>query len=322
MTPTFNRSALSVIEIQAQAVKELDKKIDESFTKACQLLLSCEGRIIVMGMGKSGHIANKIAATLSSTGSPAFFVHPGEACHGDFGMIKNNDVIIAISNSGKSDELLTLLPLIKRRAIPLIGLTGNQDSPLAKAADLHIDVSVKMEACPLGLAPTTSTTATLVMGDALAVALLNARSFTHNDFALSHPGGSLGRKLLIKVNDLMHTGEALPLVLGSSTIKEALLEVTQKKLGMSCVINKNGQLIGIFTDGDIRRALHKEIDIHHTPVEKIMSTNISTIEGDKLAADALNLMQEKKITSLVTVNTQNQPTGVIHMHDILKAGVI
>lgn len=322
MTPNFKESALSVITIQAQAIEQLAKKITHHFEEACYKLLQCDGRIIVMGMGKSGHIAKKIAATLSSTGSPAFFVHPGEACHGDFGMIKNNDVIIGISNSGKSDELLILIPLIKRRAIPLIALTGNPNSPLAKAADIHLDVGIEKEACPLGLAPTTSTTATLVMGDAIAVALLQARNFTPKDFALSHPGGALGRQLLLTVKSLTHTGKALPTVLESSSITEALLEVTNKKLGMTCVVNAQGLLVGIFTDGDIRRALNKDVDIHNTTVKAIMSLNASIISDENLATEALALMQEKKITALITINELKQPTGVIHLHDILKAGII
>ncbi len=323
MTSSFCQSGLAVIEIEAQAITQLSQKITQSFHDACELLLTCQGRIIVMGMGKSGHIAKKIAATFASTGSPAFFVHPGEACHGDFGMIKNNDVIIGISNSGKSSELLTLLPLIKLRNIPLIALTGNACSPLANASDIHIDIAVKTEACPLGLAPTTSTTVSLVMGDALAIALLNARKFTPNDFALSHPGGSLGRKLLLRVDDISHTGDDLPIVLETSTIKDALIEVTQKKLGMACVVDTEGNLSGVFTDGDIRRALSNEININTTTVQKIMSLNASTINSEQLATDALNLMQEKKITSLIiTANDSLRPTGVIHMHDVLNAGVI
>lgn len=322
MTHKFCTFGLEVIELEAQAISKLTQKIDNNFELACKLLLSCQGRIIVMGMGKSGHIAKKIAATLASTGSPAFFVHPGEACHGDFGMIKSNDVILALSNSGSSDELLTLLPLIKRRGIPLISLTGNSKSQLARSADVNIDISVEIEACPLGLAPTTSTTAALVMGDALAIALLKATGFSPNDFALSHPGGALGRKLLLKVKDLAHQNESLPIVLNTATISEALLEVTQKQLGMSCVVDKNGILSGVFTDGDLRRALSKEINIHTTLVKQIMSLNSVIIDGEQLAAEALKIMQDETITSLVMIDKNNCPTGVIHMHDLIKAGVI
>ena len=323
MISHFCQSALSVIEIEAQAINQLRHKISQLFHDACELLLQCQGRIIVMGMGKSGHIAKKIAATLASTGSPAFFVHPGEACHGDLGMIKNNDVIIGISNSGKSDELLTLLPRFKQLQVPLIALTSSPNSPLAKFATIHLDIGVDTEACPLGLAPTTSTTAALVMGDAIAVALLNARQFTHDDFALSHPGGALGRKLLLCVNDLAHFGTDLPLVFENANIKDALLEVTQKKLGMACVINQDRKLVGIFTDGDIRRALNKEVDIHKTPIKNIMTKHASIIDGEALAFNALTTMKQKKITSLVILDKNNDsPIGVIHMHDILNSGII
>lgn len=317
----FCQFGQAVIETEAQAISKLSNKIDHSFHNACDLMLNCDGRIIVMGMGKSGHIANKIAATLASTGTPAFFVHPAEACHGDFGMIKSEDVIIALSNSGKSDEILTLLPLIKRRNISLISLTGVPNSPLACAADINIDISVDMEACPLGLAPTTSTTAALVMGDALAIALLEAKGFGPDDFALSHPGGALGRKLLLRVMDIAHTGKALPIVPHKATISEALIEVTLKKLGMACVVDGADKLIGVFTDGDVRRALNKEVDIHTTPVEEIMSSNSLTIEPSQLAAEALRIMQDNQITSLV-IQQDGAPNGVVHLHDIIKAGVV
>ncbi len=322
MSNNFCKFGLAVVETEAQAISALSHQIDENFQKACEMMLKCQGRIIVMGMGKSGHIANKIAATMASTGSPAFFVHPAEACHGDFGMIKSEDVILAISYSGKSDELLTLIPLIKRRGIQLIALTGNPKSPLAQSADVHIHIAIETEACPLGLAPTTSTTATLVMGDALAVALLEAKGFGPEDFALSHPSGSLGKKLLLRVDDIAHKGDDMPVVSPNATISEALIEVTQKKLGMACVVDNKHQLLGVFTDGDIRRGLTKEIDIHTTVVEKIMSQNSLVIEKHTLAAEALRIMEEKKITALVLVDEHQQPTGVIHMHDIIKAGVI
>ncbi len=262
MSYDFCQFGKTVIETEAKAIHSLTHRIDDAFQQACTLLFECQGRVIVMGMGKSGHIANKIAATLASTGSPAFFVHPGEACHGDFGMIKKEDVIIAISNSGSSTELLTLVPLIKRKTIPIISMTGNPLSALSEAADVNLEISVETEACPLGLAPTTSTTATLVMGDALAISLLEAKGFGPEDFALSHPGGALGRKLLLHVSDIARFGEELPLVNQNESISEALIEVTQKKLGMACVIDQHGTLSGVFTDGDIRRALTNNINIH------------------------------------------------------------
>lgn len=318
----FCKTGQAVIEVEAQAILSLSDKIDEHFQKACEILLACQGRVIVMGMGKSGHIAGKIAATLASTGTPAFFVHPAEACHGDFGMIKPEDVIIGISNSGKSDEILTLLPLIKRRGMHLIAITNDATSPLATAASVCLTLGVRFEACPLGLAPTSSTTASLVLGDALAIALLEAKGFGPDDFALSHPGGALGRKLLLKVNDLAHKGDALPIVQSSSTVSEALIEVTRKKLGMACVINSQEQLIGVFTDGDVRRALNAGIDVHTTCVTDIMSTNSLTIDGKQLAVEALQLMEKKQVTSLVLVDTAQSPVGVVHLHDLLKAGVI
>lgn len=322
MNNNYCKLGQAVVETEAAAISNLSKRIDDNFQKACQLMLDCQGRIIVMGMGKSGHIANKIAATMASTGSPAFFVHPGEACHGDFGMIKSEDVIIAISNSGKSQELLTLLPLIKRLGIVLISLTGNVKSPLALASEVCLDVSVEYEACPLGLAPTTSTTASLVMGDALAIALLDARGFSANDFALSHPGGSLGRKLLLRVDELCQHSEDLPLVSETSTISETLIEVTEKKLGMTCVCDNKGRLVGVFTDGDVRRALNESIDIQTTIVKDVMATHCHTIKPGLLAAEALKLMQEQKITSLVLIDDDDYPIGVLHMHHLVNAGVI
>ncbi|KTD66184.1 KpsF/GutQ family sugar-phosphate isomerase [Legionella spiritensis] len=318
----FCKLGLAVIETEAQAVFELSQRIDERFEKACRLLLDCPGRVVVTGMGKSGHIGNKIAATLASTGTPAFFMHPGEASHGDLGMITRQDVVIAISSSGHTDEIITLLPLLKRLEVPVIALTGNPQSVLAATADVHLDISVEQEACPLGLAPTTSTTVTLVMGDALAIALLQARGFSAEDFALSHPGGALGRRLLLKVDELCHQGDNLPLVSEQATIREALIEVTAKKLGMTCVIDAAGQLVGVYTDGDIRRTLTENYDIHTTPLHRVMSKNCKTINPGMLAAEALAIMQKFSITSVVMVNDRNQPVAVVHIHDLLQAGII
>jgi arabinose-5-phosphate isomerase len=316
----FCTLGLAVIETEAQAVFELTQRIDERFEKACELLLACKGRIVVTGMGKSGHIANKLAATLSSTGSPSFFMHPGEASHGDLGMITRQDTVIAISHSGNTAEIVTLLPLLKRLEVPLITLTGNTESVLAKSADVNLDVSIKQEACPLGLAPTTSTTVSLVMGDALAIALLQARGFSAEDFALSHPGGSLGKRLLLRIDELCHTGEQLPIINEKATISEALIEVTDKKLGMTCVVNNQGILVGIYTDGDIRRTLTRACDINTTQLTEVMTRNCRTIQKGMLAAEALAIMQKHSITSLV-VTEENRPHAVLHLHDLLRAGV-
>lgn len=321
MNIEFCKLGLAVIENEARAVSELSDKIDHKFSNACELLLSCTGRIIVMGVGKSGHIARKLSATLASTGSPSFFVSPNEAGHGDFGMITKDDVIIAISNSGNNHEFVTLIPLISRLGLPMIALTGDVTSPLANAATVTLDVGVKFEACPLGLAPTTSTTVSLVMGDALAISLLTAKGFSAEDFALSHPAGALGRKLLLKTDDLAHKGSSMPLVSESTIIKDALIEITEKKLGMAVIYNSNNQLAGIFTDGDIRRTLNSGQSIQTTPICKVMSKNPRTISTGTLANHALNLMQENQITSLVIINEDSTPYGVIHLHDLLKAGV-
>ncbi|MBX3709202.1 MAG: KpsF/GutQ family sugar-phosphate isomerase [Gammaproteobacteria bacterium] len=312
----------AVIEIEAQMINNLSNRIDQNFVKACQYLLHCEGRIIVIGVGKSGHISKKIAATFASTGSPAFFIHPSEAKHGDMGMMTKKDVIIALSNSGESEEIISILPFIKRLDVPLISLTGKPCSTLAKAATINIDVSVEKEACPLGLAPTSSTTAALVMGDALAMALLDNRGFTEKDFALSHPGGTLGRRLLLLVDEIMHQNDAVPIVPSHASLKEALVVMTQKKLGMTTIVNNAGELIGVFTDGDVRRALDKEVDVHKIRVQHIMSKNPKTIKCGILAAEALNMMETFKITSLVVVDDENKPAGIIHIHDILRAGVV
>lgn len=317
----FCTLGLAVIETEAQAVFELTQRIDAHFEKACEILLACKGRIVVTGMGKSGHIANKMAATFSSTGSPAFFMHPGEASHGDLGMITRQDVVVAISHSGNTVEIVTLLPLLKRLEVPMITLTGNIDSILAKTADVNLNVSIKQEACPLGLAPTTSTTVSLVMGDALAVALLQARGFSAEDFALSHPGGALGKKLLLRIDELCHKGQHLPLSNETDTISKALIEVTDKKLGMTCVVNHHGHLLGVYTDGDVRRTLTNQYDINTTALKDVMTRNCRTVKKELLAAEALAIMQKFSITSLVVIDDDNRPYGVIHLHDLLRAGV-
>jgi len=312
----------AVIETEANMIRNLSERIDEQFAAACQHLYDCQGRITVIGVGKSGHIGKKIAATFASTGSPAFFIHPSEAKHGDLGMLTRNDVLLVISYSGESEEIISILPHLKRLNIPLISLTGKPHSTLAKAATINIDISVEKEACPLGLAPTSSTTATLVMGDALAMALLEKRGFTKNDFAMSHPGGTLGRRLLLRVAEIMHKDAAVPIVTTTSNLKEALIEMTRKKLGMTTVVDEKQKLVGIFTDGDVRRAFDNQFDLHHTSIQQLMSKNPKTISDDMLAADALNLMENHQITSLVVANEHHHPVGIIHIHDILKAGVI
>lgn len=312
-----------VIDVEKTALDNLYQFVDsDAFASACDMILSCSGKVIVMGMGKSGHIGNKIAATLASTGTPSFFVHPGEASHGDLGMISENDVVLAISNSGESTEILTLMPVIKRRGIKMIAVTGKPASNMAKLAQLHLCIEVPEEACPLGLAPTSSTTATLVMGDALAVALLQARGFTKDDFALSHPGGALGRKLLLKVADVMHTGKELPQVPDTMHITDALYEITRKGLGMTAVVNSQGQLAGIFTDGDLRRVIDARVDLHNTPIAQVMTQNCVTLGSNVLAAQALKLMDEKNINGLIIIDEQRRPVGALNMLDMVKAGVI
>jgi len=314
--------AKKVIQLEAEAISALESRLDDNFSKACDVLLKCSERVIVTGMGKSSYIGGKIAATLASTGTPAFFVHPGEASHGDLGMITQKDVVIAISNSGETPEILTILPLIKHLNVPLISMTGNISSTLSKAADVNLDVSIKEEACPLGLAPTSSTTAALVMGDALAITLLQARGFTAVDFARSHPGGRLGKRLLLKVSDLMKSGNDMPIVDGTVTVSDALMEMSKKSLGMTMVIDKKSQkLLGIYTDGDLRRTLDKNLDIRSILVEKVMTKNPKVIQADKLAVEALKIMEDFRITALVSVDDHHVPQGVIHMHDLLKAGV-
>ena len=318
----FIQSGQRTIQMETDAVKELSSRIGLSFVTACETILSCRGRVVVIGMGKSGHIGNKIAATLASTGTPAFFVHPGEASHGDLGMITKGDVVVAISNSGNTSEIVTLIPLIVRLGIPLISMTGDDQSQLAKAACANLDVSVSSEACPLNLAPTTSTTVTLVMGDALAIALLEARGFTAKDFAFSHPGGALGRKLLLRVRDIMHKGDEMPSVMADQPLQTALIEMTQKGFGMTTIMSREGKLIGIFTDGDLRRIFDLSINIATTPISDVMSVSPKTIHQDMLAAEALTIMENSTITALVVEDDNHNPAGVVHLHDILRAGVV
>lgn len=318
----IRRLGRTVIEIEAKMIQNLVDRIDDDFVSACEFLHQCKGRIAVMGVGKSGHIGKKIAATLASTGSPAFFIHPSEARHGDIGMLTANDVLICLSNSGESEEIVSILPVVKRFGIPLISLTGKSQSTLAKSATINLDVSVEKEACPLGLAPTSSTTAALVMGDALAMALLSKRGFNEDDFALSHPGGTLGRRLLLLVDEIMHKDDNIPIVTTSANLQKALVEMTQKKLGMTTVVDENGELTGVFTDGDLRRAFDQNIDIQSTNIKDVMSLNPKTITTHTLAAEALGIMENNKITCLIVTEPNSQkPAGIIHIHDILRAGV-
>ncbi|GLP95826.1 KpsF/GutQ family sugar-phosphate isomerase [Paraferrimonas sedimenticola] len=312
-----------VVDIENSALEQLHKHIDSSdFVQACELCLKTKGKVIVMGMGKSGHIGNKIAATLASTGTPAFFVHPGEAAHGDLGMLSDKDLVIAISNSGEAHEIQTLMPVIKRMGLSLIAITGRPESSLAQLADVHLSIAVGEEACPLGLAPTTSTTATLVLGDALAVALLQARGFTADDFALSHPGGSLGRKLLLKVSDIMHKGDALPTVSPQHTIAEALLEISAKGLGMTAVVDDNQVLLGLFTDGDLRRVIDAGVDLRESRIDQVMTANCVTLEQDVLAAEALKIMEQHNINGILLVDAEKRPVGALNMLDLVRAGVL
>lgn len=316
----FLAIAKRTFDMEIEALQQLSLRLDTQFARACELILNCTGRVVVTGMGKSGHIGNKIAATLASTGTPAFFVHPGEASHGDMGMITEQDVVIALSNSGEVAEVITLLPLIKRLGTPLIGLSGKPESTLGQTADVHLYCGVDTEACPLNLAPTSSTTAALVMGDALAIALLEARGFTAEDFAFSHPGGSLGRKLLLKVADIMHVDDAIPVVHPDQSVSDALVVMTQKNLGM-VTIQDAGNLQGVFTDGDLRRALENDTDFRNTRICDLMHRQPLTTSAHNLAAQALFEMEERKITSLIVTEDGHTVSGVIHMHDILRAGV-
>jgi len=311
-----------VLEIEARAVDGLRARLDDAFVAACRLCLDTPGRIVVTGMGKSGHISGKIAATLASTGTPAFFMHPGEASHGDLGMITHQDVLLAVSNSGETEEIITILPLIKRMGAPLISMTGNPGSTLAEAADVHLDVSVAEEACPLNLAPTASTTATLAMGDALAVALLKLRGFTAEDFALSHPSGSLGKRLILRVTDIMRTGSAMPAVAPDVKLTDGLMEMTQKGLGMTAIIDDQDRIVGIFTDGDLRRALDAGVDVHKTTMDEVMHAECTTVSADILAAEAVHLMEENKITALLVVDSDRRLVGALNVHDLFRAGIM
>ncbi|MEJ2515142.1 MAG: KpsF/GutQ family sugar-phosphate isomerase [Gammaproteobacteria bacterium] len=310
-----------VLDIEAAAVTSLRQRIGEDFVRACRLCLDCRGRVVVTGMGKSGHVAGKIAATLASTGTPAFFVHPGEASHGDLGMITATDVVLGVSNSGETPEILTILPRIKRLAIPLIAMTGKPASSLARAADAHLNVAVEKEACPLNLAPTASTTATLAMGDALAVALLKSRGFTEEDFAFSHPGGSLGRRLLLTIRDIMRTGDAVPTVPPDTPVSEGMFEMTRKGLGMTAVIADDRSLLGVYTDGDLRRTLDAGHDLQSTPIRDVMTANVKTVEPGMLAAEAVRMMEAHAITALLVVE-DGEVVGAFNVHDLLHAGVM
>ena len=318
----FNALGREVVATELAEITALQSRIDENFAAACKLLLNCKGRIVVTGMGKSGHIGGKIAATLASTGSPAFFVHPGEASHGDLGMITKNDIVIALSNSGNTAEIATIIPILKRFGVPLISMTGDKSSTLATAANINLDVSVSKEACPHDLAPTSSTTVALVMGDALAVALLQARGFTAEDFALSHPGGSLGKRLLLHVSDIMHTEDRVPSVQENATVSEALLEMSKKGLGMTAIVDAQDKVLGLYTDGDLRRSLDQNIDVHSAVISDVMTKNCRTTTADELAASIVKLMDDHGINGLLVVDEDNRLVGAFNMHDILRAGIV
>ena len=319
---SYEQLGREVIQLEAEALQTLAKRVDGQFAEACRLILACTGRVIVTGMGKSGHIGGKIAATLASTGTPSFFVHPGEASHGDVGMITTPDIVLAISNSGETGEILTILPIIKRMGVKLIALTGGLQSSLARQADAVLNAGVEKEACPHNLAPTASTTAALAIGDALAVALLKSRGFTREDFARAHPAGSLGRRLLLYVSDIMHTGTAIPQVAEGASLREALLEMTGKGLGMTGVVDRQGRLVGIFTDGDLRRGLNRSVDVYNAKITEVMTQNPKTTRADRLAAETVQLMRSLKINGLFVVDENNRVLGALNMHDLFRAGVI
>ena len=319
---SYQQLGIAVLKTEADAINALIDRIDHKFNVACEMILACKGRIVVTGMGKSGHIGNKIAATLASTGTPAFFMHPGEASHGDLGMITEQDLVIALSNSGEVSEIITLLPLLKRLPVPLISLTGNNTSTLAEMADVNLDVGVEKEACPLGLAPTSSTTASLAMGDALAIAVLEARGFTEEDFARSHPGGSLGRRLLLRVKDIMHTGDRVPVISTDASLKQALFEMSDKGLGMTAISDEKNHLVGIYTDGDLRRTLDSNADIQTAMVHDHMTTNCVTIDAEQIASAALTLMDNNAINALIVTGENGAIQGALNMHDLLRAGIV
>jgi arabinose-5-phosphate isomerase len=315
-------SGRRVLEIEGLALAAVGARIGEEFARACALVMAGRGRVVATGMGKSGHIARKVAATLAATGTPAFFVHPGEAGHGDLGMITDADVVLAISYSGESDEILMLLPALRRQGNTVIAMTGRPQSSLAREADVHLDVSVPTEACPLHLAPTSSTTASLALGDALAVALLEARGFTADDFARSHPAGSLGRRLLLHIDDIMHTGDALPSVAQDASVAEALVEMSRKRLGMTAVVDGDGRLAGIFTDGDLRRALDQDIDVRQTPIVEVMTRDPRTVRSGRMASEAAHLMEQHRINGLIVVDEDGRAVGALNIHDLLRARVV
>ncbi len=314
--------ARRVLDIEARAITTVAARLDQSFADACALCLETRGRVVVSGMGKSGHIGRKIAATLASTGTPAFYMHPGEASHGDLGMLTGQDLLLAVSNSGETQEIVTILPLIKRMGAHLISMTGKPRSTLAKAADVHLDVSVAEEACPLNLAPTASTTATLAMGDALAVALLQCRGFTAEDFALSHPSGTLGKRLLLRVSDVMHTGDAIPAVLPDVSLSAGLVEMSAKGLGMTAIVDSERRILGVFTDGDLRRALDGGVDVHKTTMSEVMHRDCKKTSANLLAAEAVHLMEEHKINGLLVADDDGRVTGALNIHDLFRAGVM
>ena len=318
---TCIKAGQRVLKEEAEAILELVPSIDDSFVKACELLINCKGKVILTGVGKSGHIATKIASTMASTGTQSFFVQAGEAAHGDLGMIGDRDVVIAISNSGEGSELKLMIPLLRRRSIPLIAITGKMESSLARAADVALNAHVSKEACPLNLAPTSSSTAELAIGDALAIALLEARGFTERDFAMSHPGGALGRRLLVRCRDIMHTGDEIPVCSEKVTIKEALLEMTAKNLGVVAVVDEDMHFKGVYTDGDLRRTLEKEVSVHDS-LSAVMTHGGVSVAPDCLAADALNIMQQKKISAMIVLDEDGRVTGAFNMHDLLRAGLV
>ena len=318
----ITNSAIRTIDLAAEAISQLREKINKQFEQACNIILQCEGRVAVTGMGKSGHIANKIASTLASTGTPAFFLHPAEASHGDLGMITSADVVLAISNSGSTSEIMTIIPRLKRLDVPIISMTGNSQSEVAKAAAVHLCIQVAREACPMNLAPTTSTTASLVLGDALAISLLETRGFSEDDFAMSHPGGALGRKLLLRARDLMHENTSVPRVYFNDCVQTALIEMTEKGFGVTAIFDISERLVGIFTDGDLRRMTSQGLNIGDTIVKDVMSANPKTISGDVLAAEALNIMEDLSITTLLITDDSNCLCGILHMHDLVRAGLI